>query len=54
MEKAPVLFVGHGNPMNAIGDNPSRKAWKEMGKQLGSHGHRDPGAGNGRICQKKR
>lgn len=35
MEKAPVLFVGHGNPMNAIGDNPSRKAWKEMGKQLG-------------------
>lgn len=35
MEKAPVLFVGHGSPMNAIGDNPSRKAWKEMGEQLG-------------------
>ncbi len=33
--KAPVLFVGHGNPMNAIGDNPSRKAWREMGKHLG-------------------
>lgn len=35
MEKAPVLFVGHGNPMNAIGNNPSRKAWREMGKRLG-------------------
>ena len=34
-EKTPVLFVGHGSPMNAIGDNPSRKAWREMGAKLG-------------------
>lgn len=34
-KKAPVLFVGHGNPMNAIGENRSRKAWKVMGEQLG-------------------
>lgn len=33
--KAPVLFVGHGNPMNAIGENRSRTAWQKMGKQLG-------------------
>jgi len=33
--KAPVLFVGHGSPMNAIGDNPSRKAWRMMGEELG-------------------
>jgi 4,5-DOPA dioxygenase extradiol len=25
----PVLFVGHGNPMNAIDDNPFSKAWSE-------------------------
>jgi len=33
--KAPVLFVGHGSPMNAIGDNRSRKEWKRMGEALG-------------------
>lgn len=30
----PVLFVGHGNPMNAIEDNEFSKGWAAMGKQL--------------------
>lgn len=33
-EKMPVLFVGHGNPMNAILDNSFSKKWKELGAQL--------------------
>lgn len=33
-EQMPVLFVGHGNPMNAITDNPYSKTWAEMGKKL--------------------
>lgn len=33
-DKMPVLFVGHGNPMNAITDNIYRKSWTEMGQQL--------------------
>lgn len=27
----PVLFVGHGSPMNAIEDNDFSRRWKEMG-----------------------
>jgi 4,5-DOPA dioxygenase extradiol len=30
----PVLFVGHGNPMNAIEDNEFSRAWMEAGKAL--------------------
>lgn len=30
----PVLFIGHGNPMNAITDNPWRKSWVELGQKL--------------------
>lgn len=30
----PVLFVGHGNPMNAVGDNRWSRAWKEMAAAL--------------------
>lgn len=30
----PVLFVGHGNPMNAIEDNQFSRTWKSMGKSL--------------------
>lgn len=30
--KMPVLFVGHGNPMNAIEDNPFTRAWREIGE----------------------
>jgi 4,5-DOPA dioxygenase extradiol len=32
--KMPVLFVGHGSPMNAIEDNEFSRAWAEMGKSL--------------------
>ena len=27
----PVLFLGHGSPMNAIEDTPFRRAWQELG-----------------------
>jgi len=30
----PVLFVGHGSPMNAIEDNEFSRAWRELGKEL--------------------
>ena len=30
----PVLFVGHGSPMNAIEDNEFSRAWKSLGKEL--------------------
>lgn len=33
-EKMPVLFVGHGNPMNAITDNVYSKSWRAMGEKL--------------------
>jgi 4,5-DOPA dioxygenase extradiol len=32
--KMPVLFVGHGSPMNAIEDNEFSRAWTDMGKSL--------------------
>ena len=32
--KMPVLFVGHGSPMNAIEENEFSQAWKKMGKSL--------------------
>ena len=31
MDKMPVLFVGHGSPMNAIEDNPFSAQWKQLG-----------------------
>ena len=33
-QKMPVLFVGHGNPMNAILDNPISKEWNRVGQNL--------------------
>jgi 4,5-DOPA dioxygenase extradiol len=30
----PVLFVGHGSPMNAIDDNEFHRKWGEIGEQL--------------------
>ena len=30
----PVLFVGHGNPMNAIEDNEFSRGWRDVGKSL--------------------
>jgi 4,5-DOPA dioxygenase extradiol len=32
--KMPVLFVGHGNPMNAITDNAITQNWTKIGKNL--------------------
>jgi 4,5-DOPA dioxygenase extradiol len=31
----PVLFVGHGSPMNVIEDSPFRRAWQDLGAQFG-------------------
>jgi len=33
-ETMPVLFVGHGSPMNAIEDNEYSHAWEELGRAL--------------------
>src|ERR1051325_1906683 len=33
-EKMPALFVGHGNPMNAIEKNEYHNKWIELGKSL--------------------
>jgi 4,5-DOPA dioxygenase extradiol len=33
-EQMPVLFVGHGSPMNAIEDNEFVQGWREIGKSL--------------------
>lgn len=33
-DKMPVVFVGHGNPMNAITNNGFSKSWEDIGKKL--------------------
>ena len=33
-EKMPVLFAGHGNPMNALEDNAFSRAWKDVAQGL--------------------
>jgi len=33
-ERMPALFVGHGNPMNAIERNEFRRSWEELGRTL--------------------
>lgn len=33
-EKMPVLFVGHGSPMNAVEDNRFSRTWAEIGATL--------------------
>ncbi len=32
--RMPVLFIGHGSPMNAIEDNEFSRAWTALGKTL--------------------
>ena len=32
--RMPVLFLGHGSPMNAIEDNQYRQSWQGLGKQF--------------------
>jgi 4,5-DOPA dioxygenase extradiol len=36
--RMPVLFVGHGSPMNAIEDNAWRRSWQAMGGELLARG----------------
>ena len=33
-ERMPVLFLGHGSPMNAIEENEFVRGWREIGKTL--------------------
>lgn len=33
-ERMPVLFVGHGNPMNALADNGFTREWTRVGRSL--------------------
>lgn len=33
-KRMPVIFVGHGSPMNAIEDNLFTKTWEALGKRL--------------------
>jgi 4,5-DOPA dioxygenase extradiol len=35
-ERMPVLFLGHGSPMNAIGDNEYWRSWQALGAEFGS------------------
>lgn len=34
VRRQPALFIGHGNPMHAITDNPYRRAWAALGEAL--------------------
>ena len=34
LKRMPVIFVGHGSPMNAIEDNAFTKTWEALGKRL--------------------
>jgi 4,5-DOPA dioxygenase extradiol len=33
--RLPVLFLGHGSPMNAIEDNEYRRSWQALGAEFG-------------------
>ncbi len=33
-ERLPVLFVGHGSPMNGVEDNRYARAWADLGRRL--------------------
>ena len=35
--RLPVLFLGHGSPMNAIEDNDFRRSWQALGQQFGTN-----------------
>ena len=40
--KMPVLFLGHGSPLNAIQDNEFVRGWKTIGKALPEGSAEDP------------
>ena len=33
--RMPVMFIGHGSPMNAIEDNQYNRSWQALGKEFG-------------------
>ena len=33
-DRMPLLFVGHGSPMNAVEDNAFTRTWQELGERL--------------------
>lgn len=33
--RLPVLFLGHGSPMNAVEDNAYRRSWQDLGARFG-------------------
>lgn len=33
-EKMPLLFIGHGSPMNGIQDTEFSRGWQQMGKEI--------------------
>lgn len=34
LERMPVLFVGHGSPMNAIEDNQFTRTWEKLAREI--------------------
>ncbi|MEQ1803003.1 MAG: 4,5-DOPA dioxygenase extradiol [Gammaproteobacteria bacterium] len=36
MAKLPTLFLGHGNPMNALASNTWTEAWARLGREIGT------------------
>ena len=36
--RMPVLFIGHGSPMNAIEDNAYRRSWQALGQEFEGQG----------------
>ena len=36
--RMPVMFIGHGSPMNVIEDTHWRQSWKALGQELGAKG----------------
>ena len=35
-DRMPVMFMGHGSPMNALGDNEYRRSWQALGARFGT------------------
>ncbi|MDB5889732.1 MAG: Extradiol ring-cleavage dioxygenase, class enzyme subunit [Polaromonas sp.] len=35
-DRLPVAFLGHGSPMNVLGDNEYRRSWQALGATFGS------------------
>ena len=35
MKRLPVVFAGHGDPMNALADNPYTRSLSRLGREIG-------------------